>query len=266
MAAPFVNHFYHQRVRRYSRFLGSIISDIKVDTEGKLIRIPLEYLGGLRDQTSAVYSAGVLPKMTLRYIGMEINSEKVLNTNRIHNYGGQVQEQRLPVFLDFEWCFRMKKQDELFQIQEQILMAMYPTLDVKVMSGDDTLIVENLKMYLTSYDFVDSFEGTGEEPNQYDMTFMVRIEGGWLYGRTLNESTDPAAYIIKEVDITISTSETQPFSDERPWFNIYEPTEVTVRFQEDLPLNNIQGAYEFNDPSMFEVIGSSDWIRTGYEP
>ena len=266
MAGPFANHFYHERVIRYSRFLGSILSDLKIDTEGKLVRLPLEYLGGIRDQSSAVYSAGVLPKMTLRFIGLEVNSEKVLNGNRKQTYGSQVQDQRLPVFLDFEWCIRTKKQNDLFQVQEQVLMAMYPTFDIKVMSGDDTQVVENLKIYLTSYDFVDSFEGTGEEPNNYDLTFMVRIEGGWFYGRSLNDTTDPAAYIIKEVDINISTDYDKPFSDERPWFNIYEPTTVIIRFNSDLPLADEQGAYVFDKTTeAFEVIGSGEWIRNGYE-
>lgn len=265
MAGPFAKHFYHERVRRYSRFLGAILSDMKVVTEGKTIRIPLEYLGGIRDQSSPVYSAGVLPVMTLKFVAVEVNSEKVQNSNRIENYGGSLQKRRLPVNLDFEWCIKVKKQDELFQLQEQILTAFYPTFDVKVMSDDETSIVENLKFYLTSYDFADYFEGNSEEANTYELTYMVRVEGGYFYQRTLNEAGSGDAYIIKEAIVNISTDPFTPFAGERTWFTLYEPTEVHVRFPSSLPLGNEEGAYDTPTDEPILVIGSSDWVREGYE-
>jgi hypothetical protein len=119
-----------------------------------------------------------------------------------------------------------------------------------------------LKIYLTSYDFVDSFEGTGEEPNYYDLTFNIRIEGGYFYGRNLADSG--GVNIIKEVDIYLSTGATET-SPEQRWSTYYEPVEVTTRFHANLPLTNEEGAYVEDADTDFIVIGSGDWIRPGYE-
>lgn len=259
MAGPLSKHFYKNRIKRYSRVLGSILGELRVITNDKLVRLPLEYLGGLRDQSVASYKAGILPMATLKYVGFEVNTEKVLNNNRKEIFNGVLQKKRIPLFLDFEWSIRVKKQDEMFQIQEQVISAMYPTLDVLVKSEDGSNIDENIKIIPVSYDFVDSFEGDGEDPVYYDLTFMIRIEGGYIYGiNSVNEGGNGS--LIKEVIVDLSTGAV-PFADSFTWFSIYDADTVLTNFPASLPLGELEGAYLFDGAETLEVIGSYNYIR-----
>lgn len=268
MSGPFEIPFYQERIKRYSRVLGSVIAALQVNTQGKLIRLPLEYLGGLRDISTPTYQAGVLPVMTLKFIGFQVDSEKTLNRNLKMLYGTALQLQRLPVKLEFEWCIRVKKQDEMFQIFEQVVCGLYPTLDVLVNSDDLTMQQENLKLVPNSYDFIENFDGDMSEAVSYDITFMVVIEGAYFYNRTLNGvGSGENDGLIHEVIVNVSSSET-PFAGEQPWFNIYDNFETIQRFHAQQPLGPDEGAYHYNnlpDPQFYEVIGSDGWTREGYE-
>lgn len=263
MPGPFETAHKGDRIRRYSRVLGAIVSDLQVITEGKTVRIPLEYLGGLRDQTAVTYQAGVSPVQTLAFKTIVVDSEKVKNRNINNTFQGQIFKQRLPCILGFEWCIRVKKQDEMFQIFEQVVNALYPTLDVLV-KLDDNGVDENLKMIPQSYDFTDAFEGDGSEPNFYDITFMIEVAGCHLYGRDLAASGE--GFVIHEVDINISTSP-ESFGNELPWFNVYDNVNTVVRFRDQRPLQPQEGAWHYDptpNPEFFEVIGSGSYIRQGY--
>ena len=263
MPGPFETVYKGDRIRRYSRVLGAIVSDLQVITEGKTVRIPLEYLGGLRDQTAVTYQAGVAPVQTLAFRTIEVDSEKVKNRNLTNAYQGHVFNQRLPCLLGFEWCIRVKKQDEMFQIFEQVVNALYPTLDVLV-KLDDGGVEENLKIIPKSYDFTDAFEGDGTEPNFYDITFMLELQGGHMYGRDLTASGE--GVIIHEVDITISALP-EPFKGELPWFSVYDNDNTVVRFRNQRPLGPQEGAWHYDptpNPEFFQVIGSGTYIRQGY--
>lgn len=264
MPGPFEKVHKGDRIRRYSRVLGAIVSDLQVITEGKTVRIPLEYLGGLRDQTAVTYQAGITPVQTLAFRTIEVDSEKVKNRNINNAYQGEVFKQRLPCILGFEWSIRVKKQDEMFQVLEQVVNALYPTLDVLV-KLDVNGVDENLKIVPRTYDFTDAFEGDGTEPNFYDITFMVDLTGGHMYGRDLAASGE--GVVIHEVDITISTS-AEPFKNESPWTSIYDNNNTVVRFRNQRPLEPQEGAWHYDatvDPQFFEVIGSGSYIRQGYE-
>lgn len=264
MPGPFETVHKGDRIRRYSRVLGAIVSDLQVITEGKTVRVPLEYLGGLRDQSTETYQAGVVPIQTLAFKTIEVDSEKVKNRNINNAYQGQVFKQRLPFVLGFEWCIRVKKQDEMFQVFEQVINALYPTLDVLV-KLDDNGVDENLKIVPRSYDFTDAFEGDGTEPNFYDVTFMLELAGGYMYGRDLAASGDGS--VIHEVDITLSAS-VDAFTSEQSWFSIYDNNNTVVRFRDQRPLEPQEGAWHYDptrDPEFFDVIGSGDYIRDGYE-
>lgn len=269
MAGPFQFAFYQERIKRYSRVLGSVIADLQVNTEGKLVRLPLEYLGGLRDISSPTYQAGILPVMTLKFIGFQVDSEKTLNRNQKVLYGNSLQLQRLPVKLEFEWRIRVKKQDEMFQIFEQVVCGLYPTLDILVNSGDETMQDENLKLVPMSYEFSDNFDGDMQEGVAYDITFMVTVEGAYFYNRTLNGAgTGEGGGLIHQVIIEISESTKKPFIDTQPWFNIYDNFQTIDRFHAQQPLLPNEGAYHYDslpDPDFFEVIGSNGWVRNGYE-
>lgn len=269
MSGPFELPFYQERIKRYSRVLGSVIAALQVNTQGKLIRLPLEYLGGLRDISSPTYTAGILPVMTLKFSGFQVDSEKTLNRNLKVVYGSALQLQRLPVKLDFEWCIRVKKQDEMFQIFEQVVCGLYPTLDVLVNSDDITVQEENVKIVPAAYEFMENFDGDMSEGVSYDITFMITIEGAYFYNRTLNGAGSGGNDgLIHEVVVNVSSSHKTPFSDSQPWFNVYDNFQTTERFHAQQPLGPDEGAYHYNnlpDPQFFEVIGSGDWTRNGYE-
>lgn len=263
MPGPFEIAHKGDRIRRYSRVLGAILSDLQVITEGKTVRIPLEYLGGLRDQSTATYQAGVAPVQTLAFRSIEVDSEKVKNRNVTNTYQGQVFRQRLPCIFGFEWSIRVKKQDEMFQIFEQVVNALFPTLDVLV-KLDGGGVDENLKIIPKTYDFTDSFEGDGVEANFYDITFMLDLQGGHMYGRDLVDTGE--GVVVHEVDISISAL-SEPDVGERPWFSVYDNDNTVVRFRGQRPLEPQEGAWHYDStttPEYFEVIGSGTYIKQGY--
>jgi len=266
MPGPLETSYYNKRIIRYSRVLGGILSDLQVFTEGKTVRVPMEYLGGLRDQSLPTYQAGTLPVATLKFSGFEVDPEKVLNRNIKVNYSGAIQRQRVPVLLDYEFCIRTKKQTEMFQIIEQILGEFYPTFDVLVSNSDLNDIKENLKIIPSSYDFADSFEGTGDEPNFYDLTFMFRIQGAYFYSRTLNDGDGGG--VIHEVNISLGIGDTYSETEQLQWVSEIDNFDTVTRLWANEPLNPEEGVYHYDgdqDPEVLQVIASGDWVREGYE-
>lgn len=266
MANPFERPYGGQRIKRYARIFGSVASGLRVLTEGKDIRIPIEYMGGLRDQSVPDYSAGVLPVQTLKFYSVVVDSERVRNRNEKRQTLGGVRRQKLPVILGFEWCIRMKKQDELFQLMEQVVNTLYPTLDILVKADDEpsTTIKENLKIVPVSYEFSDSFEGDGTEPNYYDLTFIIELHGGYFYGRNL--SADGDAFVIHEVDVLLSTDENTPHKNESDWIHILDNDQTKQRLDTIKPLDPDEGVHHYDETvDQREVIASGNWTRPDYE-
>jgi len=81
MANPIENLFYHKQIHRYTYVVTSLLSDLKVNTEGKIIRIPIEYMGGAANQRTPEYRAGVVPISTIKFLNFQIDQEKVENLN-----------------------------------------------------------------------------------------------------------------------------------------------------------------------------------------
>ncbi|CAM0001282.1 tail sheath stabilizer [Vibrio phage K469] len=199
----FKKHYYHKTTRSYGAVLMAIFSDLKVDTEGKLVEIPITPLTGIRDKSDGQSPTnGVYPRGTLGFESYVTDDERQLNNNqhRLRNEDmDKSQLMRVPMGYQFKVSYRFKKADEAYQVVEQVVPAFQPSLDFKWKDNNDLSNTQNVKVKLDSFEIEDNWEGSGDEPDYHDVTFIVTMSG-YMYRRTTTGSDE-----IKHVVIDLAT-------------------------------------------------------------
>ncbi|AUR97913.1 tail sheath stabilizer, partial [Vibrio phage 1.244.A._10N.261.54.C3] len=188
MMSLFDKHYYHKSTRKYGHVLSLILSSMQVNTEGKLVQIPLSYVGGDRDKLDGQQiTNGVMPRATLKFIRYEPSDDRQLTNNqqRIKTTGNANQLMRIPMGFQFRMVAVCKKQDEQYQIFEQMIPAFTPSLDFKMVDNEDVNNQQNIKVTLESYDISDDWEGDGENHTHYNVEFTFTLHG-YLYRRTID--------------------------------------------------------------------------------
>lgn len=269
MSNPLDTYFYNGALVKYGQLVAMVLSGLKIEVEGQLTRLPLEYLGGNRnqDKTTNVVSQGL--STTLKFESLTIPQEAVPNRNVDAVYGnGSVERRALPVELVYNYRLRFKKFIDMTKAFEQIVFHFYPHLTLKFEGmGRKT---ENIIISVESYDWDSDWVGNGEEPSYYDLQFNFRVCGGHLYGNDLTANGNGDAGIIKEIDIDYSIYDNEPndASESGALLKMYDESVVVPRFRDSFPLEPLEGAYAVsgvgtNNPTEV-VIGSYNYIKEGY--
>lgn len=268
MANPLDTYFYNGAFVKYAQLLAMVLSSLQIEVEGQKVRLPLEYLGGLKNQDKVTDAVSQGLKTTLKFVSFNIPPEAVPNRNRDTVYSnGSIERPALPVELTYNYRLRFKKFVDMTKALEQLVFHFFPHLSLKYEGiGRQT---ENIVISLESYDWDNDWVGTGEEPSYFDLEFNIVVSGGHLYGADSTTGTEDGA-IIKEVDIDYSFYENLPSkpSEQGSLIKFYSDEVVSPRFRDSLPLDPVEGAYEVtgvgtNNPYSI-VIGSYTYIREGY--
>ncbi|QZI90459.1 hypothetical protein MYOV003v1_p0135 [Vibrio phage 207E48.1] len=198
----FTKHFYHKTTRTYTAVLTAIMSELQVNTENKLVQIPITPLGGTRDKPDGISPTnGVYPRGTLAFVGYVPEDERQLSNNQ-HRHrtsdNTSTQLMRMPMGYQFRVAYRFKKADEAYQVIEQVVPAFSPSLDFRWEDNADLGNHQNLKVKLDSFEIDDNWEGDSEEPDYHDVSFTFTLSGH-LYRRTSKTSS-----IINSVDIDLA--------------------------------------------------------------
>ncbi|CAL9978823.1 tail sheath stabilizer [Vibrio phage D528] len=195
----FKNHYYHRTTRTYAAVLFSIFSELKIKTENKVVEIPLTPLSGNRGKPEGQSPTnGVYPRGTIGFIGYVPDDSRQLNNN-----GGMVrskdhknsQVMRMPMGYQFKLSYRFKKSDDAYQVVEQVVPAFTPSLDFKWVDNKDLDNEQNVKVKLDSFDIDDNWEGAGEEPDYYDVTFTLTLNGH-MYRHTRSGDSEIKTVVI----------------------------------------------------------------------
>lgn len=198
----FKRHYYHGSIQRYISLMVYLMQDMQVESEGSLRKVPLKYTGGEHRVPSE--SVNALPYATMVFNDNEGDDQRLLNKHENKLITSDIkQNQRISNTFQFEYRVRCKKQDEAFQVLEQMLAAFTPSIDVAI-TDNATAKEQNIKIKITSWSIDDTWEGDGEEPNYYDVTFTYDLMG-YLY------RMDSEPLVITGVDIsrTVGTDPTE---------------------------------------------------------
>lgn len=265
MANPLNTYFYNQSILKYTTAVAFVLSDLKVFSEGRLVRLPISYMGGLRDQDKVTKSAGVGLSSTLKMTEFNIPQEAVLNRNLKVSYpDGSVEKNKLPLELTYEFKIRFKKFNDMLQAVEQLLFQCYPHLTFSY--NNERGITENLVLSISQYQYEDQWEGNGEEASFYHLTFGFTLSGCNLYGHDLTKTNEPYG-VIKQVSIDLTTYTDLVTYPPIEWFKTYDSSEAVERVKADAPRVGEEGAYVFNANQIpeLEVVASGEWTKGEYQ-
>ncbi len=264
---PFSRRMYRAQIQRYVTAMVALFSDITVNTEGKIVRLPVMYTGGFPTQDATDERASVCPVITIEFLDWRVNPEKVTNRTQRERFGEYVSDPRLPVILTFEIGIRVSKQDEMFQLIEMLSFLTYPQLDMKIIGNGEEgeNIIESLKLVMIEHSQTNNFEGDMLDGVFWDVGMTFDLEGCYFYGENFNKTgASSSAAIIKEVDIQLLQKEDDVSG--KPWFSLLADDEAVARLAALRPLESDEGVY-VADPTKegVEVIASGNWTRDDYK-
>lgn len=270
MANPLAAEFYNGSLVKYTQIVASLLSDIKIVVEGRTVRLPLNYQGGIRDQSSTTYVVDSGLSTTLKISDFLIASEGVRSKAYTRVIDSAVKRPALPVEIFFDFRLRFKKFDDMARALELIVYQTYPHLTLNTEILDHGL--ENLVLSPEEYTWENEWTGTGEEPAYYELYFRLKLTGGHLYGGNLldsNQGGNPDEHaIIEQVNIQVGILNTSVNDSAcEPWFNVYgNEFNAYTRFRADVPLEPTQGAWLFAADQIpdIQLIASGDWVREDF--
>lgn len=206
-----MEHFYHNMVRKYVISFAHLFSDVKVlhpdgeeDSTPKEITVPIVYATKSKmyyeirqrttDRSKPIIQTYV-PRMGFSILGMQYDATRKLNNTLEFDLGDDkfLRYPGVPYNFNFELSILVNKQDDLFQILEQIGVMFTPdrTITVKEINGIDRDVSLNLDMI----NFSSIYEYSEDENRTVgaDLTFTLK---GHLYPKIHSEDEDN---IIKTV-------------------------------------------------------------------
>ena len=223
-------YFFPDIVKKVTASFGYIFSDLKVvrDIKGqtrKIINVPLIYSNkekwysilknpsSIQEENPDLYKAIVkmeAPIISYYLTNIEPDSSRLLNSsNTIKCQGSNSQVQyisnRIPVIFDFDVRMRATRNNDLFQLIEQILPFFTPSFSFYIHDIDFLKDNTEYKVTWEGMDKVDEFEGVyDEKARQITRNLSFKVYG-YLYGPTYNSST------IKHIEVEMSSDETDDF-------------------------------------------------------
>lgn len=199
----FVDHFYHERIRKSVAVFGSLFNELYVvrRSGNKVLgqmRVPIAYapsrkfleriadmnMAGDRDIENQ--TAIRLPRMSFEITNMQYDPARQLpKTNTIKCQGDDKEDGKAhkiyaptPYIVNFELNIYGKQHDDCLQVVEQILPFFNPqyTVSMKPLVGLSD-IVEDVPVILQSTSFTDNYEGALEDRRIiiYTLSFDMKI-------------------------------------------------------------------------------------------
>lgn len=210
----FETFYSHETIRLYTSLFGTLFNELKVSKAGKIVGIPLSYLGGdkthIRTNESTMLdgeSARIklpLPRMTFNLVDWsrdparqtpKLNRIRENLTDTVKSEGSiKAQYNRVPYVFNFVLSVKTKTLQEIFQVVEQIEANFDPSVHVKVKDNPDLDQNSAIEIRLVGSTFDDRSEGSWEEAESHECTFNFELFG-WLYKRT------DSGKIINQVDV-----------------------------------------------------------------
>lgn len=223
-------YFFPDIVKKVTASFGYIFSDLKVVREikgqtKKVINVPLIYSNkekwytiiknpsSIQEENPELYKAIVKlesPIISYYLTNIEPDSSRLLNSsNKIKCQGKDSKikyiSNRIPVIFDFDVRMKATRNNDLFQLIEQILPFFTPSFSFYINDVDFLQNNTEYKVTWEGMDKVDEFEGTyDEKPRQITRNLSFKVYG-YLYGPTLEGNT------IKHVEVNMTPDETDNF-------------------------------------------------------
>ncbi len=210
------DYFYHETVKKITAAVGYIFSNIKIkkvteNRKAKQITVPLVYSNkekwwkiinnpsSIQEENPSLYKAIVqkeVPIISYYLLNIEHDSNRNVNVNIGLKSGTSIVKQRSPILYNFEVRVTSTRNDDLWQIIEQILPWFAPSFTFNIDDITNPKITASHKMTFQSMDKNDEFEGEYDSTNRFiSRTLTFQVEG-WLYGPVDTDNS-----IIKHMDI-----------------------------------------------------------------
>ena len=221
MAKPFEKYFYHESLLNYIHLFSTIMSDLKINTERGIMKVPLHMAIGRRNDLNRNVPSNMLPFATMSFGQFEINKQVTKSYRNRQSTQTAGAKQRIPIIIDFEYNIRTKKLIEMLQVLEQIYSVFTPSIDCVIKDNDTLEQDQNVKLQLMSHQMSDNWEGDAAESPHIDCGFMFQVHG-FIYGEDywVDGSGQGGDEGIKEVIINMSNDLKMPWSELPEWFRV----------------------------------------------
>lgn len=220
MARPFEKYFYHGSLLKYIHAFNAIMSDVQVETERGLMKVPLHMAIGRRNDLNRNVPANVLPFATMSFGQFERNTQVTKSFHLNQRTDTAKSKQRLPLIIQFEYNIRTKKMNEMIQVLEQIYSVFTPSLNFVIQDNETLKQDQTILVKLTGHTLSDNWEGGAEDSPHIDCNFTFELHGfiyGWDYWVD-DGSGSGDDQGIKEVIINMSTDLKTVWSELPLWF------------------------------------------------
>ena len=240
------DYYYYKSIRRYTLLMGTVVSGICIERDGKFIEIPvrqsygnayskLEYRNNdRRDNDDSKRYRAVYPAIGFRLVSMVYANDRQLNPNNIiynsrieDNYTTNTNLTPSPYDFRFQVDIKTKNTDDMYQILEQILPKFNPDHVVTIEDIPNTVleVEQNIPIILEAVDgpFDSSFDDFSEGNERlltFNIDFVIR---GFLYKN------------VKAVPVVTNTVITT---------KAFEETEKTMFFDLDNDINTYENYVE----------------------
>lgn len=177
--------FYHRTLRNTTIAFGNLFNEIYIESEGKVIRVPLEYLPKEKyvnrmnyrpDLESGVRVENTMPSMGFEMTGVSYDPERKTNKLNALSGDGKKMWNRTSYRVDFTLFIGARKMDEGFRITEQILPYFTPELIVKI--NDNPIgVSSNIPFVLNSTNMEVIADGDFEERRSilWSLDFTAKV-------------------------------------------------------------------------------------------
>lgn len=224
------SYFFPDIVKKVTASFGYIFSELKVvrDIKGqpkKIINVPLIYANkekwytiiknpsSIQEENPDLYKTIIRmesPILSYYLTNIEPDTTRLLNqSNTIKCMGADSKvkyvNNRIPVIFNFDVRMKATRNNDLFQLIEQILPFFTPSFSFYINDLDFLQNKTEYKVTWEGMDKVDEFEGVYDETSREltrNLSFKVY---GYLYGPTYEGKT------IKHMDVIMSDEEANTF-------------------------------------------------------
>lgn len=166
---------YYGTTKKILVAFASIFDEIEIETEGRMVRVPLAFsqkekfvdslVGGTDDDMDALNFDAVFPRIGFEISGFNFAPER--HTNPMHQWTEEneigdefVMYNRIPYDINFSLFIGAKKLEDSLKIVEQIWPYFSPELTLTINDKEDFLTETNVPIILTSSSMNVEYEGS----------------------------------------------------------------------------------------------------------
>lgn len=222
-------YYYYSSIRRYTKLMGYVISNIKIKRNDALICVPIRQSNGnsyskieyanndRRDTENSKRYKAVYPSIGYRLTSITYGRTRQTNTNnqifnkRVDN-NSNVNSQLNRVPYDFRYTvdIRCKNMDDMLQIVEQLLPRFDPEIKITIEDIDNDIleVKQSIDIELENIEGIidnsfDDFENDNSRFVDCSIDFILK---GYLYKMTNSSpvvtNTVLSVAAIDEIDLT----------------------------------------------------------------